>query len=214
MKKLILLFTAFCFVTNANAQKTVKLFVADQPVICPGNYNADCIQIKEKKKGEWSPLKGTIEGFTYEAGYDYTLKVKKNKTGAAYTLVKVSTKQKTEYNPTQRLDGKKWYLHSLHEDTTYMNLLDTTKVYVEINMAEKRISGKGICNRFSGGLTINGNDFSVGNLASTKMACEGNILEGIVTAMFEKMRHYTTVGNKLILSSDNKESMVFRWRKE
>lgn len=213
MQKLILLFTAICLAGATNAQKTMKLFVAEQTVMCPGNYSAECLLVKEKKKSEYAPLAAGIENFTYEAGYEYTLKVSKSDKGA-YTLVKALKKKKTTYNPAERIDMKRWFLHSLHDDTTYINLLDTTKVYLEINLKEKRVSGKGICNRFSGGITVNGTDITITALASTKMACEGVKLEAIVTGMLQNMKRFKVVGNTLTLSGDNKDRLVFKLHKD
>lgn len=214
MQKLILLFTAICLGGAANAQKTIKLFVAEQTAMCPGNYSAECLLVKEKKKDEWSPYYGSIEGFTYEPGYEYILKVEKKLKGGTYSLIKTCKKKKTTYNPAERMDMKRWFLHSLHDDTTYINLLDTTKVYMEINLKEKRVSGKGICNRFSGGITIEGTNLTIAALASTKMACEGVKLEAIVTGMLQNMKRFKVVGNTLTLSGDNKDRMVFKLHKD
>ena len=93
MQKLILLFTVLVLASGLHAQKTIKLFVAEQTAMCPGNYSADCLLIKEKKKSADSPFAGTIEGFTYEPGYAYTLKVTKNERGNGYILVKVLKKK-------------------------------------------------------------------------------------------------------------------------
>lgn len=40
-----------------------------------------------------------------------------------------------------------------------------------------QVSGKSGCNRFSGGYTLSGEGLSFGNLAQTKMACEGFAME-------------------------------------
>ncbi|WP_292010031.1 DUF4377 domain-containing protein [Chryseobacterium sp.] len=92
--------------TSANAgsgnagEKT--FIVGPQTVDCTGVAPMKCLQVKEKASEEWSNFYSNIEGFTYEPGYEYVLKVKTEKianvpadaSSIKYTLIKEVSKTK------------------------------------------------------------------------------------------------------------------------
>lgn len=212
MKKFLLAFLFITAVFHLQAQKKYqKLFVADQALQCPDNTGEDCLMVKEKKKDSYQLLSGAIAGFTYEEGYEYLLKVEK-RPAEDYILSKVLKKKKTNYSPTERIDKKQWFLYSMHIDTQFIRIMDTTAIYMELNLTEKRVSGKGVCNRFNGGVTVESKSITFAEMASTKMACEGNILENIITGMLKRMKFYRTSGNILTLSNNDKELMIWKRR--
>jgi heat shock protein HslJ len=214
MKKLVLTSVTALLVFNISlfAQKKYeKLFVADRALQCPDNQGKDCLMVKQKKKDSYQLLSGVIAGFNYVEGYEYQLKVEKR--GAqGYILNKVLKKKKTDYNPAERLDKKQWFLYSMHIDTQFIRILDTTAIYMELNLAEKRLSGKGVCNRFNGSVNVTDKEIAFTEIASTKMACEGNVLESIITGMLERMKFFKTTGNILTLSNNDKELMIWKRR--
>nr|WP_314492548.1 DUF4377 domain-containing protein [uncultured Chryseobacterium sp.] len=62
--------------TTAN----VKTFiVASQTADCTGIAPMKCLQVKEKQSDRWGNFYSNIEGFTYEPGFEYILKVKTEK---------------------------------------------------------------------------------------------------------------------------------------
>lgn len=199
-------------VCQLQAQKKYHtLFVSDQSLQCPDNQGADCLMVKEKKKSDYQLLSGSIIGFNYEEGYDYKLKVEKRST-QEYVLNKVLKRKKTNYNPAERIDKKQWFLYSMHIDTQFIRLLDTTAIYMELNLSENRMSGKGVCNRFNGSVSVAGKEISFSEIASTKMACEGNVLESIITGMLKRMKFFKTSGNILTLGNNAKELMIWKHR--
>ncbi|MDI1446572.1 DUF4377 domain-containing protein [Polyangium sp. 6x1] len=52
------------------------LFVHEEKVDCMGVGPMRCMQVREAGKKEWERFYGRIEGFTYEEGYAYELRVK------------------------------------------------------------------------------------------------------------------------------------------
>lgn len=192
-------------------KKYYTLFVSDQSLPCPGNEGADCLMVKEKKKDNYQLLNGSIVGFSYEEGYEYQLQVKRR--GAYdYVLNKVLKKKKTNYNPAGRIDKKQWFLYSMHIDTQFIRILDTTAIYMELNLIENRMNGKGVCNRFHSSVHVSGKEISFSEIASTKMACEGNVLEAIITGMLKRMKFFKTSGNMLTLGNNEKELMIWKRR--
>ncbi|KFF12466.1 DUF4377 domain-containing protein [Chryseobacterium soli] len=90
--------------TSANAAKgDEKTFiVGPQTADCTGVAPMKCLQVKEKASENWTNFYSNIEGFTYEPGYEYVLKVKTEKianppadaSSIKYTLVQQVSKTK------------------------------------------------------------------------------------------------------------------------
>ncbi|RNA63840.1 DUF4377 domain-containing protein [Chryseobacterium nematophagum] len=65
--------------TAKGDDKTMMMTVGPQTVDCTGVAPMKCLQVKENQSGNWMNFYSTIEGFTYEPGYEYILKVKTEK---------------------------------------------------------------------------------------------------------------------------------------
>ncbi|GAB3575337.1 hypothetical protein GCM10027578_39370 [Spirosoma luteolum] len=75
---------------------TLTLDVAAQERDCMGMGPRKCLYVRENGKGDWQLFYDPIEGFTFEPGYTYTLRVKRQAvenppadgSSLRYTLVK------------------------------------------------------------------------------------------------------------------------------
>ncbi|GAA4154841.1 hypothetical protein GCM10022217_12360 [Chryseobacterium ginsenosidimutans] len=94
---------AQCTPTAAASNENEKTFiVGPETADCTGVAPMKCLQVKENASGEWTNFYSNIEGFTYEPGYQYVLKVKTEKiatppadgSSIKYTLVKQISKTK------------------------------------------------------------------------------------------------------------------------
>lgn len=92
-----------CGTTPAASAADEKTFiVGPQTADCTGVAPMKCLQVKEKPTDNWSNFYTNIEGFTYEPGYEYVLKVKTEKvenvpadaSSIKYTLIKQVSKTK------------------------------------------------------------------------------------------------------------------------
>ncbi len=91
--------TASANTSNGN-EKT--FIVGPQTADCTGVAPMKCLQVKENSSENWTNFYSNIEGFTYEPGYEYVLKVKIEKianppadgSSIKYTLVKEISKTK------------------------------------------------------------------------------------------------------------------------
>lgn len=99
----VLLGTLQCTASAANSGENEKTFIiASETADCTGVAPMKCLQIKEKPTDNWSFFYSNIEGFTYEPGYEYVLKVKTEKrenvpadaSSIKYTLIKQVSKTK------------------------------------------------------------------------------------------------------------------------
>ena len=72
---------ASLLILSACANKGVQddtrtVFIGPEKVHCVGVAPMQCMQIKEKANASWQLFYDQIEGFDFEAGYDYILQVK------------------------------------------------------------------------------------------------------------------------------------------
>lgn len=87
---------------NSSAENEKTMIIASQTVDCTGVAPMKCLQVKEKESDNWGNFYSNIEGFTYEPGFEYVLKVKTEKienppmdgSSIKYTLVKQVSKTK------------------------------------------------------------------------------------------------------------------------
>jgi len=105
MKSLKMLVLFFSVASMALAQETIKMQVKESKVHCTGVGPMEYLQVKTGKEKEWTYFYENIEGFDFESGYRYKLKVEKSKRegnlpadASAYTykLKKVVSKKKVK----------------------------------------------------------------------------------------------------------------------
>ena len=83
------------------------MFVSDTLVDCEGEGPRKCMRVRASADAEWELFYDPIDGFTYEPGHVYELRVEaKPVSGAAadassieYRLVEVVSKEKTAAGP-------------------------------------------------------------------------------------------------------------------
>lgn len=179
MKKVYFAFLLLGISSLAMAQETVKLIVKENKVPCTGVAPTECLQVKEGKDKNWKYFYESIQGFTYEPGYEYKLKVEKNKrTGIipadaaeyTYKLKKVVRKKKISSainKSSMNFLDKKMIL-------TQMNGKKITEenIYFTFNSKDQSVSGKSGCNRFNSTYKLSGDDLKINSGISTMMACD------------------------------------------
>ncbi len=100
MKKLLFLFCLLPFLQSCKEKKTV--YIAANLVDCQGVGTQKCMLVKENKNDKWEYFYDSINGFTYESGYEYMLEVEiasvnnppADGSSLAYTLKKIISKTK------------------------------------------------------------------------------------------------------------------------
>ncbi|MFC7345754.1 DUF4377 domain-containing protein [Chryseobacterium zhengzhouense] len=97
------LFTlTYCTTANTTGTDEKTFIVGPETADCTGVAPMKCLQVKEKESGNWENFYSNIEGFTYEPGFEYTLKVRTEKienppmdgSSIRYILVKEISKVK------------------------------------------------------------------------------------------------------------------------
>lgn len=178
MKNSVFVFV-FALLVTFSCAKEKTLFIADHYADCVGSSPQKCLMVKENEGEEWQMFYDQIEGFNYEEGYFYELKVKvtqvKNPpadgSSLYYTLIKVVSKTKVEAIPTQT-ESSNIGLEGNWETVEMSGFDNQTGVNPTFAIHENKINGKNGCNNFGGNLTIGDQGkITIGDLFQTKMFC-------------------------------------------
>lgn len=160
------------------AQETIKMQVKETTAPCIGVAPMDCLQVKIGKEKEWTYFYSNIEGFNFEPGFRYKLKVIKtalqgeipaDASAYKYILKKVVCKRKVKTKQVTPMDirDKKMILSELNGKKT-----NHQKVYFTFDSSKNLMYGKSGCNNFNATFKLNNNKLEVSQGAGTLMACD------------------------------------------
>ncbi len=105
------------------------------------------------------------------------------------------------------LSGRRWVLSEIEGQ-----LLSADKPFVEFNEQERRVSGDGGCNRFSGTAEVTGTALKLSRLISTRRAClseEANRLESNFLTQLERTTRFEIQETTLRLLAGDRAVLVF-----
>lgn len=184
MKNLGFLLLFLCTSVFSYGQEIIKIKVKENTVPCTGVAPMECLQVKEGKSKEWSNFYSSIEGFNYEPGYTYKLKVIKTKREGAvpadasayeYQLKKVVCKKKVKSNKSKEAVNylnQKMILTELNG-----NKIDSGNVYMTMDSSNNSIYGKSACNRFGASYAIKGETITFTPGMGTLMGCNDEAMK-------------------------------------
>jgi heat shock protein HslJ len=215
MKPLYSILILALLLTSCEEEKTI--YIADHLSDCEGVAQQKCMLVKEKKTDDWTFFYDTIEGFTYEQGYSYTLKVKISKiknppadtSDLRYELIEIITKEKTG---VVKSDIKKHNLLKGEWVVTHISGFENkTDKSPHFTIKEGQINGSTGCNNFGGVLKVDDTGmFIPGMLRMTKMFCEDTAsLESAFTTALGKATQYT-YEEKILVVSDKENNELLR----
>ncbi len=175
---------------KAGVEKTI--YVAAETVPCVGVAPQDCLQIKESPDAEWQRFYDQIEGFTFEPGFEYELRVREEQVAnppadaSSRRLVLLEEVSRTAVKgisggaPQEPLGataenplaGTAWQIVTLNGAAP----ADGTQVTLAFN-AQDRYSANAGCNTINGGYTVDGETITFGSAMSTLMLCPKPIMQ-------------------------------------
>ncbi|MCD7976580.1 MAG: DUF4377 domain-containing protein [Tannerellaceae bacterium] len=106
-KLMMILFFCSLLISCNQPENVENLVVASSTVDCIGVGPQKCLLVKSEGETDWTFLYSGIEGFNYQPGYEYLLKVRKeevenpaaDQSSIRYVLVKeISREMKTSEN--------------------------------------------------------------------------------------------------------------------
>lgn len=195
------------------------IYIAPQKVDCLGMADQKCFLIRNKPGENWIMNSGSINGFDYEEGFEYKVKVVKDKVpgpiqgvGATnYRVVKVLEKEQA-LESAVRLTSQDWKLVSIEDENGVEKPVDVKNIDLHFNTEENKVNGNAGCNRFFGSFEIKDDNVRFLELGSTKMSCanpEVNRIEALYLGTLEQIIRYQFVGKRLRLIGENDIALIF-----
>lgn len=174
-----------------------NLYVADHQVDCTGVGPQKCLLIKQKLVDQWSNFYGNIEGFDYEPGYNYLLRVKVSEvknppadgSSLKYTLVEIVEKEKTQQDVTL---NNAWKVVSMKG---VENIQDNPTMVFDPE--QKMVYGFAGCNNFRGSYDPTANNLQLGQMAMTRKMCQDMTVETTFTNLLNEVSYYKIEDSKL-----------------
>ncbi len=188
--------------------ETRTLFVGPELVECTGVAPQMCMQVRNSPDEEYTFFYQQIEGFTFEPGYEYELLVEVTEvanppadgSSLSFRLVEIVNQTPVE---TVALEGPRWVLVDyLNEAGETVAAAADVEATAEFNGGS--VSGNGSCNRYSGSYAVDGNNLTIGPLASTMMACfsdEVTQQETNFLANLQAAATYAIEGDRLMIAN-------------
>jgi len=177
---------------------TKTLYVAHHLADCVGVGPMECMLVRDTPDGEWQLLYSQIEGFDYEPGYDYELRIRTedipdppaDASSIRYILEEVVSKtpMSDEAGAGAGLVAGEWRLATFSDEVLSAAGFDPAPT-LEMLAARGRgvtiaflddgkVGGYSGCNRYTGGYTIEGgHSLSFGPLAGTRKMCPPPLME-------------------------------------
>lgn len=201
----------------------VTMYVGPETAECTGVAPQTCLLVKETPDGEYQYFYDNIEGFEYEPGYNYELKVlvtpvenpPADGSSLKYTLVEVVNKtpadgsastQPAESEGDASLTGQTWTLVSYADANGNMvDVLPETEITAVFG-DDGSLGGSSGCNSYNTTYQVDGNNISISEMmAATMMACPEPIMaqETAYLANLSTATTYAISGNTLTLSDAN-----------
>lgn len=208
MKNLFLILILSIVSTSCKETKTI--YVAGHLEDCVGVAPQKCMLIRESLQDDWHFFYDKIQGFDYQEGYSYQLKITieeiKNPPSDAshlkYTLIEVLSKEKSiDKNPVSI--NNKWKVISIQG----VDILDNNP-FVTFNSQEKRISGFAGCNNFFGTFDPDSKELSLSEMGMTRKMCQDMSLENTFINNLRNAHTFQIKNNKLLFYDKESNSII------
>lgn len=199
------------------AETVETIYIAPALKDCTGVAPMRCMEVATSPDGPWTLFYGAIEGFTFEEGYRYELKVRTEAVanppadGSATRTILVEVVSKTAAAATapagDELAGTSWNLSSIDGAAPAEGGQPASIAFTD----EGRVAGSSGCNRFMGGYTLSDGALAFGALAGTMMACPEPLMqqEQAFLAILGAASGHSVAGDTLTITADDGRSLVF-----
>jgi heat shock protein HslJ len=135
--------------------------------------------VKENPEDDWTLFYDQIEGFEYEEGYEYELRILEEEvedppadaSAIKWTLVEVASRTQAPAEvAAEGPEGTTWTLDSyVNGEGQLVDVLPDTEITAEFQ--DGQIRGNAGCNTYFGSYQVDGNSLSIGPVAMTEMYC-------------------------------------------
>jgi len=170
---------------TANEPTEKTLYVGPELVDCTGVGPMQCMLVKENLEDEYQLFYSEIEGFTFEPGYTYELRVLVEPVANApadasslkYTLIEVVNQEPVAAEAADAaateelaLEGPTWQLTGVADAATVVSAIPEG-IEATATFTEGSVSGSSGCNNYSAAYTLAGDSLTIMPGPMTMMAC-------------------------------------------
>ncbi len=158
-----------------------------------------------KSNGQWEYNYTAIEGFDYEPGYVYKIRV-------VSVMDQGMPQPKLVEQYSKEIDKNYFRLHNIwaltHLDGKEIEVVDK-RPNLEINLTSMKVSGSGTCNQLFGKVEMyTAAELVFGPMGSTKKMCDQLTLEKAFLSGLSATRYYRISEGFLTLMDENKTEVV------
>ena len=200
--------------------KVVRYWVNSAKVDCEGVGKQTCYEIQRgdtlRDEG-WELFYGEIEGFEFEPGNLFHLRVEEKKLDPSSVPADASAMKYTMVEFISRTPDIRLKLHNIYALESIrgerINVLpDLAQPSLEVNVTQGHMMGTDGCNKFKAKATVGiGGNISIGSIASTKKMCKSSKLPQDYMAALAEVKEYALRNGKLFLS-DSEGKILLRLR--
>ena len=204
-----LLAVAACAPLQAPAPQAeeLTLYVGPELVDCVGVAPMQCMQVKQAADDEWQLFYDQIDGFTYEPGYTYELRVQRiavpnppaDASAFRYELIEEVSRTPTlvVIGDENGLAGQEWQLQEIQmlEDNSVFVPADHALHTLNFSVAGE-FNGQNDCNRISGSYVVDGSNITFANIVSTMAMCAPE-------SLFERYMQALLYADSFTMEGDN-----------
>ena len=198
-------------------------WVNGSKVDCSGVGPMKCLQIQKSdilQPGNWQNLFTEIEGFNFQNGYLFKIKIAEEKLNPAKVPVDGSTVKYKLVEILEKMPDPRfalhdlWVLEAINGETVKKPENDNQRPLpaIEINVTEMRVMGSDGCNRLTGSITkLENGEIELGPIAQTKKLCLDNDIPDRFNPLLSQTKKYRRDGVYLIFSDETgKELLRFK----
>lgn len=189
----------------------VTLFVGPIQVACEGEAPQKCLLVREQPNEPYRVFYDQIEGFDYQEGHEYELRVAVEKienppadaSNLRWQLVEM-------VNSSLSLEGNVWKLDTFRDRSGQnVSVLPGTRIRIEFR--DGQLTGNGSCNNYFGSYTVDGHNIEISErLGITGILCHPEEVmkqeQDYVGALSES--HTFTVENEKLQLADAEGNTV------
>lgn len=209
---LFILLLGSCKTISTSTAEELEIWVNSFKVKCSDVGTTHCLLIQKGDKIEeksWEHLYDDIQGFQYETGYIYKLRVRRNE------LENVAANgSKFIYKLVEVLKKKSDPLVRLH-DIWLVRAIRGTRVkkhhepFVRLDLTKGIVRGHDSCNNFKGNiLKVDGKLLEFDFIAVTRKTCPNMITSNAFQNAIKLVRRYKHAGDELHLLSEEGEVVL------
>ncbi len=216
MKKLIFLGLMIALIScSQSAKNEYTYWVNSYKVNCSGVGKMSCLLVQKAdiaEFGEWQNFSSNIEGFDFEPGYLYKLKVKEeavesppaDASSIKYTLVEVLEKQE---DPKFAINTS-WQIIAINGEAVEVTSGQDNAI-LEFNIPEMRLGGSNGCNRLMGAiLKFDDGIIEFGPIAGTMMMCPDMTIPQKLNAAIPLVKIFELDDDQLILKDADENELI------